>query len=115
MKEVLDFKDNNPSRYGLSLILGTKELSVENIAKLYTGLGNYGNFKDLKYTRDGQEEKGDQLISRGSAYLTLDTIRQLERPGLESMYREKILFHGKLEQAMDEEMDGQLGLHQTGQ
>lgn len=89
LKEVLDFKDNNPSRYGLSLILGTKELSVENIAKLYTGLGNYGNFKDLKYTRDGQEEKGNQLISRGSAYLTLDTIRQLERPGLESMYREK--------------------------
>lgn len=89
LKEVLDFKDNNPSRYGLSLILGTKELSVENIAKLYTGLGNYGNFKELKYIRDGQEEKGNQLISRGSAYLTLDTIRQLERPGLESMYREK--------------------------
>ena len=51
LKEVLDFKDNNPSRYGLSLILGTKELSVENIAKLYTGLGNYGNFRDLKYTK----------------------------------------------------------------
>lgn len=89
LKNVLEFKDNDPSRYGLSLILGTKELSVENIAQLYVGLGNYGNFKELKYIADTPTEDGHQLISKGAAYLTLDTIRQLERPGLERMYREK--------------------------
>ena len=89
LKNVLEFEGNDPSRYGLSLILGTKELSVENIAQLYAGLGNYGNFKKLKYRENAPEENGQQLISKGAAYLTLDTIRQLERPGLERMYREK--------------------------
>ncbi len=70
LKQVLNFKDSDVSRYGLSLILGTKELKVEDIAKLYvgfilgtkelklediaklyTGLANYGNFKELKYIK----------------------------------------------------------------
>lgn len=89
LKNILEFKDNDPSRYGLSLILGTKELSVENIAQLYAGLGNYGNFKKLKYISDTKDEQGEQLISKGAAYLTLNTIRELERPGLEKMYIEK--------------------------
>ena len=85
LKQILNFKDNDVSRYGLSLILGTKELKVEDIAKLYTGLANYGNFKDLKYIKIQALEEGEQLFSKGSAYLTLDTIKELQRPGLERM------------------------------
>lgn len=89
LKQVLNFKDSDVSRYGLSLILGTKELKLEDIAKLYTGLGNYGNFKELKYIKSQPSTEGEQLLSKGSAYLTLDTIKELQRPGLERMYIEK--------------------------
>ena len=48
LKDVVNFPERDYSNYGLSLILGTKEMSVENIAKLYYGLSQYGEFKDLK-------------------------------------------------------------------
>lgn len=91
LKEVLNFEDSDYSRYGLSLILGTKELSVENIGKLYTGLASYGNFRELIYIKEekNKNEKEKQLITRGAAYLTLQTIRELERPGMEKIYRDK--------------------------
>ncbi|WP_335783108.1 penicillin-binding transpeptidase domain-containing protein, partial [Campylobacter jejuni] len=42
LKAFLNFEDENYKRYGLSLILGTKELSLEDLIKLYLGLANYG-------------------------------------------------------------------------
>ncbi|WP_304205853.1 penicillin-binding protein 1C [Fusobacterium perfoetens] len=89
LKDVLGFQDNDYSRYGLSLILGTKELSVEDIATLYCGLGNYGNFKNLKYLQNEKKEKGRQLLTSGASYLTLKTIKNLERPGLQNIYKSK--------------------------
>ncbi|WP_027129445.1 penicillin-binding protein 1C [Fusobacterium perfoetens] len=89
LKDVLGFQDNDYSRYGLSLILGTKELSVEDIATLYCGLGNYGNFKSLKYLQNEKKEKGRQLLTSGASYLTLKTIKNLERPGLQNIYKSK--------------------------
>ncbi len=88
LKDILNFEDRNPERYGLSLILGTKEFTMEEIGILYSGLANYGNFKNLKYTKESTEE-GRQLLTKGASYLTLITIRELERPGMEKFYREK--------------------------
>ena len=88
LKDILNFEDKNPERYGLSLILGTKEFTVEEIGILYSGLANYGNFKNLKYTEESTEE-GRQLLTKGASYLTLTTMRELERPGMEKFYREK--------------------------
>ncbi|MGX3011021.1 penicillin-binding protein 1C [Helicobacter sp. 23-1044] len=53
LQNILGFSGNNFEQYGLSLILGTKEFSVEDIAKIYVGLGNYGRFADLKYMFGG--------------------------------------------------------------
>lgn len=114
LKDILNFEDKNPERYGLSLILGTKEFTMEEIGILYSGLANYGNFKNLKYTEESTEE-GRQLLTKGASYLTLTTMRELERPGMEKFYREKILFHGKQEQVMEEETAGQQELHLNGQ
>ena len=77
LKEVLNFPDDNYERYDLSLIFGTKEFTVEEIGKLYTGLANYGEFKDLIYIDKINEEnnKKERSISRGSSYLTLSTIK----------------------------------------
>lgn len=88
LKDILNFEDRNPERYGLSLILGTKEFTMEEIGILYSGLANYGNFKNLKYTEESTEE-GRQLLTKGASYLTLTTMRELERPGMEKFYREK--------------------------
>lgn len=88
LKDILNFEDRNPERYGLSLILGTKEFTMEEIGILYSGLANYGNFKNLKYTKESTEE-GRQLLTKGVSYLTLTTMRELERLGMEKFYREK--------------------------
>lgn len=89
LKEILQFDDMDYSRYGLSFILGTKEFSMEEIGKIYTGLANYGKFKNLRFTQNQKEEEGERFISKGASYLTLSTIRELERPGMEKIYRDK--------------------------
>ena len=90
LKNVLDFEENDPEKYGLSLILGTKEFSVEEIAMLYTGLANYGNFKKLNYLADGNNSvMNKKLISDGAAFLTLDTLKEVVRPGLNNLYKWK--------------------------
>lgn len=91
LKEVLGFSDDNPSRYGLSLILGTKEFTMEEIGKLYSGLANFGDFRSPIYIDVGTRNfsKESRYLSKGSSYLTLNTIKKLERPGMETLYKEK--------------------------
>ncbi len=67
LQNILGFDDNNFERYGLSLILGTKEFSVEDIAKIYAGLGNYGEFSDLKYLSDSSGNSPLELHSADSS------------------------------------------------
>lgn len=86
LKSVLNFSENDYSTYGLSLILGTKEMSVEEIAKLYYGLSQYGEFKELKYIKDSKEEKSRKLISKGASYLTLEAMQGVQRYGIDNLY-----------------------------
>ncbi|RAX55371.1 penicillin-binding protein 1C [Helicobacter sp. 16-1353] len=95
LKDILGFSDNNFERYGLSLILGTKELSIEDIARIYVGLGNYGEFGNIYYTKDSTKNPKKRLLSKGSAYLTLDAMRYLERMGLENRFINKKIFSWK--------------------
>ena len=91
LKEVLGFSDDNSSRYGLSLILGTKEFTMEDIGKLYSGLANFGDFRSPIYIDVGTRNfsKENRYLLKGSSYLTLNTIKKLERPGMETLYKEK--------------------------
>lgn len=82
LKEILTFDDDNFSKYGLSLILGTKELSLQDLVKLYLGLGNYGEFGDISFERDLNITNTKRFVSEGAAYLTLNTIKDLNRAGL---------------------------------
>lgn len=86
LKDVVNFPERDYSNYGLSLILGTKEISVENIAKLYYGLSQYGEFKDLKYIRDDKKIEGRKLISKGASYLTLEAMQGVQRYGIDNLY-----------------------------
>ena len=89
LKDMLGFEENDPDRYGLSLILGTKEFTIEEIATLYTGLANYGNLSGLNYLSEKRNMKSKNMFSQGSSYLTLETLRELVRPGLNNLYRWK--------------------------
>lgn len=95
LKDMLGFEENTPEKYGLSLILGTKEFSVEEIAMLYSGLANYGSLTSLNYlvNEDSSDRvnvnRSKTMFSKGASYLTLDTLKELVRPGLNNLYRWK--------------------------
>lgn len=100
LQNILGFSENNFEQYGLSLILGTKEFSMEDIAKIYVGLGNYGEFEDLKYTKYVQNSSKiinpkKQLISKGASFLTLEALRFLDRLGIENYYKNQKIFSWK--------------------
>lgn len=86
LKDVVNFPENDYQNYGLSLILGTKEMSVEEIAKLYYGLSQYGEFKELRYLKDSSSRDGKKLISNGASYLTLEAMQGVQRYGIDNLY-----------------------------
>ena len=90
--------------YGLSSILGTIEMSPLELGSLYTSLGNYGDFQPLKYilSEKDDDEKvkfkppKNQLISEGAVYLTLNIMKNLNRPSSNwEYYRSKNEFYWK--------------------
>lgn len=95
LKNILQFSDENYARYGLSLILGTKEFSPEDIAKIYLGLGNYGEFGDLIYLKDSIKSAPKRIISSGSSYLALESMRNLERVGAYNRFKNQFIFSWK--------------------
>ncbi|AJC86936.1 penicillin-binding protein 1C [Campylobacter sp. RM16704] len=82
LKDILKYEDENFKKYGLSLILGTKEFSLEDMVKIYLGLGNYGNFKELLYEESAYNKEDKKLISDGASFLTLQVLKDLDRVGL---------------------------------
>lgn len=83
LKDFVGFDDEDYAKYGLSFILGTKEMSLQDLMKLYLGLANYGELGELSYLRDENSSIKEQMFSKGSAYLTLEAMKELKRVGLE--------------------------------
>lgn len=96
LQNILGFSEDNFEQYGLSLILGTKEFSIEDIAKIYVGLGNYGIFGNLTYMKNTPSPQHyRQIISKGATFLTLDTMSLLDRFGIENYYKNQKIFSWK--------------------
>ena len=74
---TLDF---SPSHYGLPLIIGGAESSLWEVTGLFQGLGNYGSFSGL-HVVESQQKTAKQLLSPGASYLTMDILKELNRPG----------------------------------
>lgn len=89
----------SPGHYGLSIILGGGECTLEEVTNVYAGMartlnrfplhsGRYeqGLFQKASYLFVGEEEHAPVLspnpdpISASACWLTLETIRQLDRP-----------------------------------
>lgn len=67
--------------YGLALVLGGGELTMEELARLYGMLANQGRLRALRLRDDDPTDHGSALLSPEAAYITLDMLRRQPRPG----------------------------------
>ena len=68
------------SHYGLTVALGSAEVSPEELATLYAMLANRGKLKPLRRTLDDPSDPGKPLLSPEASYLTLDMLKEGARP-----------------------------------
>jgi penicillin-binding protein 1C len=81
-------KLESESHYGLALVLGGGEVTMEELARLYSLLPNDGQMRPLAYTREQaieneaqrRQHPPTQVLSEEAAFITLDMLRQTPRP-----------------------------------
>lgn len=76
---VADMASEN--HYGLSLVLGGGEVTMQELAKLYALLANRGVLQPLRMQKtDAQQTTSVRLLSEEASFMTLDMLRQHRRP-----------------------------------
>jgi penicillin-binding protein 1C len=60
------------NNYGLSAVLGTVEISMQDLVRLYAGLVNHGQIRALRTRMSDPSESGIRLLSPEAAFITLD-------------------------------------------
>lgn len=95
IQQMAAFRSDNAAKYGLSFILGSKEMNMFQIARLYRGLGLYGEFGDIILEPDSKPKTLKRFLTKGSAYLTLQALNELQREGDLDYYRENMAFSWK--------------------
>jgi penicillin-binding protein 1C len=68
------------SYYGLTIALGSAEVSPEEVGTLYAMLANRGALRPLRMTLADPIEPGTALLSPEASYLTLDMLKDAPRP-----------------------------------
>jgi penicillin-binding protein 1C len=70
--EVRGLKTNNP--YGLSAVLGTVDITMQDLVKLYAALVNHGQVKPLRTFLNDPITEGVQILSSEASFITLDML-----------------------------------------
>jgi len=73
---------HNEGYYGLSIVLGGGEVSLEELVRLYAALPNQGVVKPLRMRLDAPAGEARQILSPAAAFMTLEMIRDVPAPGL---------------------------------
>ena len=70
--------------YGLALPLGGAEVTMEDLVRMYCALANNGELRPLRRVSSEDDGNGPplQVVSREAAFLTLEMLGQIPRPGL---------------------------------
>lgn len=68
------------SHYGLTIALGSAEVSPQEVGMLYAMLANRGNLRPLRLTMDDPANAGRSMLSPEASYLTLDMLKDAVRP-----------------------------------
>lgn len=66
--------------YGLALVLGGGEVTMQELATLYAMLANHGVLRPLRLRNGTPVREGVRLLSDAASFLTLDMLRQNPRP-----------------------------------
>lgn len=67
--------------YGLALVLGGAEVTMEELAQLYAMLANGGVLRPLRYRVADPESAGRRVLNEEAAFLVLDILEHHPRPG----------------------------------
>jgi penicillin-binding protein 1C len=84
----------NAADYGLPLIIGGAEGTLWELAGMYAGLARSARghtspyFAPTVYADAGNEAAGTARFSTGAAYLTLEALLRVQRPGVEERWEE---------------------------
>ena len=79
------------SHYGLALVLGGGEVTMEELAQLYATLANQGKWQALNYLQSAKKNTPTlTLLSPEASYITLDMLRHTPRPDTYSPARPAI-------------------------
>jgi len=66
--------------YGLSLVLGGGEITMEELSRLYAMLANQGMLRPLRVEASDLPDPGVQLLSPEASFITLEMLRHNPRP-----------------------------------
>ena len=69
------------SHYGLSLVLGGGELTMEELVSLYAMLANQGLHQPLRWRQDDPPASGTRLLSPEAAFMVREMLQANPRPG----------------------------------
>jgi penicillin-binding protein 1C len=72
---------SSENHYGLSLVLGGGEVTMQELAKLYALLANRGVLQPLRMQQQDPRPTPVKLLSDEASFMTLDMLRQHRRPG----------------------------------
>ena len=68
--------------YGLALVLGGGEVTLQEMAKLYAMLANQGVLKPLRFLQNSPDATGTRLLSDAASFMVLDILNQNPPPVL---------------------------------
>jgi penicillin-binding protein 1C len=88
------------AHYGLGLVLGGGEVTMEEMVTLYASLANGGELKPIKYSTSKEKagEKsapGIRVMSEEAAYITLDMMKDNPRPNESAFATQRLAVHWK--------------------
>jgi penicillin-binding protein 1C len=66
--------------YGLALVLGGGEVTMQELAGLYAMLANRGALKPLRLRADDPQSAGTRVLSDEASFMVMDMLRQNPRP-----------------------------------
>lgn len=66
--------------YGLAIVLGGIELTMEELVKLYAMLANGGVYQELMFLK-GEKNNGERLLDKDVSLLTIKMLEKNKRPG----------------------------------
>ncbi len=66
--------------YGLALVLGGGEVSMQELARMYAMLNNAGRLRPLRWRDSDPDSSGSALLSPEAAWITRDMLRAQPRP-----------------------------------